>query len=164
MAWTYNREESDFKPIPEGRHRIRINSVEKVTAKTGREMLAFKFDVSGYPSMIFHNIVFMEDRPEMTNRLLTAFFDAFPGIPDGDFNLNNWVGKVGAAQVKHEEYNGNTNAKIHYFLRADKQDVLPPWKEPERKESESVVTSTPVQADAEGFIMVGGDSDVNDLF
>lgn len=154
MAWSYNREESSFKPIPEGRHRIRINSVEKVTAKTGREMLAFKFDVSGYSSMIFHNIVFMEDRPQLTNRLLTQFFDAFPGIPDGDFNVNNWVGKVGAAQVKHEEYNGDTNARIHYFLKPDKAESLPPWIEPQRETEGSSAPARPIETDADGFMKV----------
>lgn len=163
MAWNYSREESTFKPIPVGAHRIRINSVEKKVSSTGKDMLSFKFDVSGYSSMIFHNIVFLPERPEITNRSLTQFFDAFPGIPDGDFHLPNWIGKVGAAQIKHEEYNGNTNAKIHYFIREDKQDGLPAWKEPERKSEDNSGQS--VQTDADGFIMVdnGGDG-VDGLF
>lgn len=135
MAWSYKREARQFPVIPEGEYRIRINEVEKKKSKSsGRDMLSFKFDVSGRNSMLFHNIVFMEDKPEMTNRMLTQFFDSFKDIPEGDFNLNNWVGKVGACKVKHEEsdYNGGSvQARIHYFISADKAVNLPPWSEPD---------------------------------
>jgi len=132
MSWNYQREESTgFKPIPEGDHRIRIAKAEKAVSKTGKDMLTLEFEVSGYNSKIFHNIVFLADRPEITNRNLTQFFDSFKDIPEGDFNTANWVGKVGAAKVKHEEYNGNTNAKIQWFIHKDKQGSLPAWKEPE---------------------------------
>lgn len=165
MAWNFQREESNFAVIPEGRHRIRINSVEKVTAKTGREMLSFKFDVSGYTSMLFHNIVFLEDRPEITNRQITQFFDAFPGIAFGDLNLANWVGKVGACQVKHEEYNGEDRARVSYFVKPEKAENLPPWKEPERKSNNNnSPAAAPVQTDENGFIKVDGNSDLEELF
>lgn len=133
MSWNYQREESTgFKPIPEGDHRIRIKSAEKTTSKSsGKPMLKLEFEVSGYNSKIFHNIVFLADRPEITNRNLTQFFDSFKDIAEGNFNLSSYVGKVGAAKVKHEEYNGKTNAKIQWFIHKDKQGILPPWKEPE---------------------------------
>lgn len=137
MAWEYKREEQQFELVPAGKHRIRVKSVEKAQSKNGNDMLTFQFEVSGNKGLLYHYIVFMNDRPEITNRMLTSFFDAFPGIPDGDFNLNNWIGKVGACQVKHEEYNGNNQAKIHYFIKADKQDDLPPWKEPDGREVDS---------------------------
>ena len=131
-GWNYQREESaGFAPIPVGDHRIRIAKAEKTTSKSsGNNMLALEFEVSGYNSKIFHNIVFLPDRPEITNRNLTQFFDAFKDIADGDFNTQNWIGKVGACRVKHEEYNGNTNAKVHYFIHKDKQGGLPAWQEP----------------------------------
>ena len=137
MSWSYERTESEksYTLIPEGKHRIRIASADKAVSKNGNDMLTLKFDVSGYSSYIFHHIVFLDDRPEITNRMLTQFFDSFKDIPEGDFNMANWIGKVGAAKIKHEEYNGNTNAKIHWFVKADKQDDLPPWKEPERESS-----------------------------
>ena len=130
--WSYQRDESTgFKPIPVGDHRIRIKKAERKESKTGKQMLAFEFEVSGYNGKIFHNIVFLPDRPEITNRSLTQFFDSFKDIPEGEFELAKWVGKVGAATVKHEEYNGNTNAKIAWFIPKDKQGGLPAWKEPE---------------------------------
>lgn len=130
--WSYKREESNnFQPIPVGAHRIRIKSAEKVQSKTGKDMLALQFDVSGYNFILYHYIVFLPDRPEITNRNLTQFYDSFKDIPEGDTNLASWIGKVGACQVKHEEYNGSPSAKVHYFIQASKQGNLPPWKEPE---------------------------------
>lgn len=132
MSWNYQREESaGFAPIPVGDHRIRIAKAEKKQSKSGNNMLALEFEVSGYNSKIFHNIVFLPDRPEITNRNLTQFFDSFKDIPEGEFDLSKWVGKVGACHTKQEEYNGNLNAKIHYFIPKDKQASLPAWKEPE---------------------------------
>lgn len=131
MSWNYQRDDSmGFAPIPEGDHRIRIKKAEMATAKTGKEMLTLEFEVSGQNSKIFHNIVFLPDRSEITNRNLTQFFKSFKDIPEGDLNVAGWVGKVGACRVKHEEYNGNTNARVHYFIEADKQGSLPAWVEP----------------------------------
>lgn len=137
MSWNYNREESNgfSTNVPEGKHRIRVKSAEKAVSKSGNDMLVLQFDISGYNTTLYHYITFMNDKPEITNRMLTAFFDSFKDIPDGDFNMSNWVGKVGACVVKHEEYNGNVNAKISYFIKADKQDDLPAWKEPENSAS-----------------------------
>lgn len=136
MPWKYEREESkSFKTnIPEGKHRIRIKSAEKAISKRGSDMLALQFDVSGYDTTLYHYIVFLDDNPEITNRMLTQFFDSFKDIPDGDFDTSHWIGKVGACTIKHEEYNGNINAKVGYFINANKQDELPPWKNPETED------------------------------
>lgn len=129
MSWEYKREEQQFKALPEGKYRIRVKSVEKQVSKnSGNDMLAFQFEVSGSKSILYHYISFLKDRPEITNRMLTAFFDSFAGIPDGDFNLNNWVGKVGACMVKHDD---EDRAKISYFIKSGKYDDLPAWVEPE---------------------------------
>lgn len=133
MSWNYQRDESkgEFKPIPVGNHRIRIASAEKAQSKSGKDMLTLKFDVSGYNNKLFHYIVFLPDRPEITNRNLTQFFDAFPGIKDGDFDTTHWIGQVGACEVKHEEYNGSPSAKVRFFIKPEKAAGLPAWKEPE---------------------------------
>lgn len=131
MAWNYQREETQFEVIPEGQYRIRIKSAEKAQSKSGNDMLALQFDVSGSNSILYHYIVFLADRPEITNRMLTQFFDSFKDIPEGEFDTAKWIGKVGACKVKHEEYNGDKKAKISYFIKADKQGDLPAWKEPD---------------------------------
>lgn len=145
--WNYQREESEFKPIPEGKHRIRIKSADKAVSKSGNDMLVLQFEVSGYNSTLYHYIVFMQNKPEITNRMLTQFFDSFKDISDGEFDTSKWIGKVGACQVKHEEYNDKVTAKLHYFIRADRQADLPPWKEPEVKENSAPIIDVDVSDD-----------------
>ena len=73
----------------------------------------------------------MNDYPEITNRNLTAIFDSF-GIMMGDLNYENWVGKVGAAMIKHDE---NEYEKINYFIPKKNQDNLSSWVEPNSDEA-----------------------------
>lgn len=131
MAWNYSREETSFPVLPEGRYRVRVKSAEKAVSSKGNDMLVLQFEVSGNSTILWHYIVFMDDKPEITNRMLTQFFDSFKDIPEGDFNMQNWIGKVGAVKTKNEEYNGSERAKISYFISADKQGDLPPWKNPD---------------------------------
>ena len=131
VNWNFNAadyEEQSFKPIPIGDHRVRIASAEEQTSNSGRQMIKLVLDVSGYSATIWHFIVFMPDNQKLTNQKLGELWNSF-GIPQGNFNLNSWVGKVGAAKVKHEDYNGEPSAKISYFINKNKQDKLPAWKE-----------------------------------
>ena len=131
VNWNFNAadyEEQSFKPIPIGDHRVRIASAEEQTSNSGRQMIKLVLDVSGYNSTIWHFIVFMPDNQKLTNQKLGELWNSF-GIQQGNFNLNSWVGKVGAAKVKHEDYNGEPSAKIAYFINKNKQDKLPAWKE-----------------------------------
>lgn len=134
MAWDYKREEQQFPQIPEGDYRIRVKSADKAISKAGNDMLALQFDVSGSKQILYHYIVFLEDRPEITNRMLTSFFDSFPAINEGNFNMTTWLGKVGACHVKHDD---DGRAKLSYFIKADKQNSLPPWKDVSGKEVNS---------------------------
>ena len=144
MAWNFKREERQFEQIPEGRYRIRVRSAEKAVSKnSGNDMLVLQFDVSGSSQILYHYISFLEDRPEITNRMLTAFFDSFVGIEEGDFELSNWIGQVGACQVKHDDQG---RAKVHYFLNEKQQAELPNWREPDGRE-----------VDENGFMKVNDD-------
>lgn len=130
MPWNYQREESrDFAQVPEGKHRIRIKSVEAAKSKSGNDMLAMQFEVSGINLILYHYITFLSDRPEITNRMLTQFFDSFKDIKDGDFKFANWIGKVGACMVTKDK-NDPERTRLSYFISADKQADLPAWKEP----------------------------------
>ena len=131
--WNFEREEQQFEIIPEGAYRIRIKSAEKAVSKTGKDMLALQFDVSGQTRILYHYIVFLPDRPEITNRNLTQFFDSFAGIKEGDFDTSHWVGQVGACRVKHEDYNDSLTERIKYFIPYSKQGELPEWQEAGQK-------------------------------
>ena len=131
VNWNFNSadyEEQSFKPIPIGDHRVRIASAEEQTSSSGKQMIKLVLDVSGYSSTIWHFLVFMPENQKLTNQKLGEFWNSF-GLPQGNFNLNSWIGKVGAAKVKHEEYNGETNAKIAYFINKNKQENLPAWRD-----------------------------------
>ena len=124
MAWEYKREEStQFAEIPEGRYRAVIESAEKAVSSKGNDMLVIKMKVSGQTSSIWHYISFLEDRPEITNRMLTQLFDSFD-IEEGNFNLASYVGKAGGICVKHDE---SGRAKISYLLSKKQQEELPPY-------------------------------------
>lgn len=155
MSWSYKREESQtFAPIPVGAYRVRIAEAEKMVSKSGKDMLKLKFDVSGQASYLYHYIVFLQDKPEITNRNLTNFFDSFKDIPEGDFVVANWIGKTGAVQIKHEEYNGSMSAKVHYFISASKQAGLPAWVEPQRADKTASAHVADLPTDANGFVSI----------
>ena len=126
--WSYQRDENGgfSTRIPEGRHRIRIKAAEKAVSSKGNDMLTLQLNVSGFAETVYYYLTFLKDNPAFTNQKLTQLFDSFKDIPDGEFK---WIGKVGACTIKHEDYNGNTSAKVGYFIHADKQGDLPAWKE-----------------------------------
>lgn len=124
MAWQFKREESEFTELPEGRYRVGIVDAEMAVSSKGNDMLVIKLLVSGTNRNLWNYITFLDDRPEITNRMLTQFFDSF-GIEDGNFNLSSYIGKIGGCQVKHDE---DGRAKVHYFLNKKAQENLPPWK------------------------------------
>lgn len=134
VNWNFNAadyEETSFKPIPVGDHRVRIASAEEKLSGNNNQVIVLVLEVSGYNSKIWHNLTLLTSNQKFTNQKLGELWNSF-GIPQGNFNLNSWVGKVGAAKVKHEEYNGESNAKIAYFINKDRQDKLPAWQEPNK--------------------------------
>ena len=68
-----------------------------------------------------------EDKAQ-TNQKLGSLFNSFGIAPS--MNLSTWIGKVGAISVKHEEYQGEKQARFHYCVNRNKQENLPAWKEP----------------------------------
>jgi hypothetical protein len=135
INWNFNAndyEEQTFKPVPAGDHRVRIASAEEQISNTGNQMIKLVLEVSGYNSTIWHFIVFMQDNQKMTNQKLGELWNSF-GMQQGNLNLQTWIGKVGAAKVKHEDYKGESKAKIAFFLNKEKQNKMAPWVEPGNK-------------------------------
>lgn len=135
IQWNFDNsqyQEHTFKPIPVGEHRVRIASAEEGVSQAGNQMIKLVLDVSGYNSRIWHNVMLLADKQELTNQKLGELFSSF-GIQPGNFNIATWIGKVGAAKVKHETYNGEVSPKVNYFIGKDRQDKLPAWVEPSNK-------------------------------
>ena len=149
INWNFNAtdyEETSFKPIPVGDHRVRIASAEEQVSESGRQMIKLVLEVSGYSSTIWHFVVFLPDNTKLTNQKLGELWNSF-GINQGNFNLNSWVGKVGAAKVKHEDYKGEQTAKIAYFINKDRQNKLPAWQEPNKSSGVFEEIPTPTDDD-----------------
>ena len=131
MNWNYDAtdyNENSYVVIPEGIHRARISKAEEKTYNSGREGVAITFDISGYSGKVFYNLVFMAEDKAQTNQKLGSLFNSFGITPS--MNLSTWIGKVGAISVKHEEYQGEKQARFHYCVNRNKQENLPAWKEP----------------------------------
>ena len=129
--WTFDAslyEEQDFSIIPAGDHRVRIEGVEEKVSKSGNEMYEITLAVNGYNSKLWFYLVLDQSDVKKTTQRIGDFFDSF-GIADKSMGSGKqWIGKVGAVRVKHEEYNGNMSAKVNYVIKRKNQDKLEPWK------------------------------------
>lgn len=130
INWNFdsNDVEEGFPLIPAGDHRVRIAATTEKQSKSGNDMIEISLDISNYPGHLFYHLVFMPDNTTMTNTNLKRLWESF-GIEPGNLNSASWVGKVGGCRVKHEQYNGDTQAKVSYFLDKKKQESLPAWVE-----------------------------------
>lgn len=120
--------EQDFQIIPTGDHRVRIEDVIEKKFNSGNEGYEITLSVNGYNSKLWFYLVLDANNTERTNQRIGEFFNSF-GIANTTFGTGKqWIGHVGAVRVKHEEYNGNMNAKVAYCIAKNRQDKLAPWK------------------------------------
>ena len=147
MSWIFNPQDyetQDFGIIPTGDYRCRITDVVAKTFRSGNEGYEVTFEISGYRSKLWYYIVLDRSDVKKTNQKIGGFFESF-GITDPDLSHHrNWVGKVGGVRVRHEEYNGEPQAKVAFCLSKRNQDKLPP-----AKFNDAAPTAAPVINDSE---------------
>lgn len=118
--WDYTREESNR--LSPGDYRVEIVDVQEAISKTSNNpMLVITVRPNGSNIKIQTYLV----KNEYFNRNATQFFDAFPQIQEGDFNILGWVGCIGAARLKEDE---SGYLKVAWFINAKRAEKLPPWQ------------------------------------
>ena len=132
MSWGYEREEYQNEAL-KGNYRCVITDVEEgVTGPNskvpGTPMITITVKPSGTSFKVKHRIV----QNDYFNRNMTAFFDAFPDIEEGNFTFVEWIGCEGAAKFG-EDQKGYT--ELVRFITPDKAADLPPFvgEKPERQ-------------------------------
>lgn len=126
-ANSYQREERGGGGTT-GKQRCVIVSAEEKVSKAGKPMIEVGVRPSGCAFTVKTYLV----QGEYFNRNATQLFDAFPEIPEGNFNLLEWVGAEGAAMF---DLDPNGYLKVKYFIDSVKAADLPPFEgdKPERQ-------------------------------
>lgn len=129
--WNYDPsqyQEKSFELIPAGDYRARVTDVVEKTFKSGNSGYEITLSINGYNSKMWFYLVLDPNNVAQTNQRIGDFFNSF-GITNPAMGTGKqWVGAAGAVRIKHEEYQGNTTAKVAYCISRNRQDNLPAWK------------------------------------
>lgn len=129
--WTYDPsqyEEKNFAIIPVGDYRARVADVVEKTFSSGNQGYEITLDINGHNSKVWFYLVLDASNPQQTNQRIGDFFNSF-GITNPAMGTGKqWIGAVGAVRIKHDEYQGNTTAKVAYVIAKSRQDKLPAWQ------------------------------------
>ena len=130
----------DWEPIAPGDYRVRIHDVVEKTSRNGNTMFEVTLDVSGKNTKLWYYLVLSSDDFAKTNNRIGTFYQCFgiPPAPIRDGIEKTWIGKVGGVRVKHEDYNGEMQAKVQYLLKPEKIEKLPPWEDPQGSSGSAV--------------------------
>lgn len=123
IDWEYEREEE--QRLTAGDYRVEIVSAEEKTSKNGNPMI----DIGIRPNNSGVTLHYYLVKNQYFNRNATRFFDAFPQIKPGSFELLTWVGCTGAARIEED----GDFMRVKYFIYPSQADSLPAWvgKKPE---------------------------------
>lgn len=107
-----------FQRVSEGIHRTKITEIQEKTSQGGDPMLQVAFEVTqgdDKGNRVFDSLVLTDKALWKFKALLQAIGMKCDGKVAVD--LDNMIGKVVDVNVFHEDYNGQTRAKISEFLK-----------------------------------------------
>ncbi len=139
--------ENNFQLIPVGDHRVRISEVTEKLYNSGNEGYEITLEVSGYASKLWFNLVLDRSNPAQTNQRIGEFFNCFGIRSTAMGSGKQWIGAVGAVKVKHEDYQGNTRARVAYCINRDAQSKLPMWSNGGQQQSSPFVDESTISPD-----------------
>lgn len=129
--WTYDPsqyEQKTYQVIPAGDYRARITNVTERDFSSGNTGYEIELEINGYNSKVWFYLVLDASNPQNTNQRIGDFFDSFSITNYAMGTGKQWVGMAGAVRIKHEEYKGETKARVAYCIARSRQDKLPAWK------------------------------------
>ena len=129
--WNFDQSqysENTFQVIPTGDHRVRISDVVERQFNSGNEGYEITLEVSGYNSKLWFYLVLDKSNPAQTNQRIGEFFNSFGITQTAMGTGKQWIGRVGAVRVKHEDYQGMTRPKVAFCISRANQEKLPMWK------------------------------------
>lgn len=118
MGWNDYRYEEPTRVEP-GDYRVEVIKAEEQKSRNGNRMIVVTLRPNGTSLLIRDYFV----DGEYFDGKVSRFFDAFPEIGQGNFNLVTWGGAVGAVRLREDgEY-----LRVHYYLTPKKAEALPEW-------------------------------------
>ncbi len=118
--------------IPPGNHRVKIvNVITKTYGDSGKEGFEITLRVSNRRGLLWLYLICDPENEAKFEKRLMSFFCSF-GITDHDLaNYKNWVGKIGAVNVRHsvDEASGLIKAYVYYFLSGYQSYCLAPFRD-----------------------------------
>ena len=129
--WNYDPsqyQEKNFQIIPVGDYRARIADVVEKKFSSGNEGYEITLEINGYNSKLWFYLVLDPSDPAKTNQRIGDFFNSFGITSPAMGSGKQWIGSVGAVRVRHDEYNGQTSAKVAYCINRSRQDKLAAWQ------------------------------------
>jgi len=118
-----------FAPLPEGEYEVRIDhAVEQVSKSSSKPMMVLELSVSDGAhrgARLWYYIPYDDSAADRFRKVLRSI-----GVPDvcQDLTEELFEGEVGRVKVKHELYQGERKAKVHYWIEAEPvpDDDTPP--------------------------------------
>ena len=109
--------EGDFSVVPEGVYFVIMERAAEKRASTGTPMIKIKMRVTEGEhkgKLVFENIVLCEAMAGRNKHLLKILQQPHEG--NVNINPDDWLNREFRIRVKHEPYQGKTQAKVSQFM------------------------------------------------
>ena len=147
--------------IPQGDYEVIVKKAEEKETKNGdKKYISIQLAVRNDIDQKYKNKVIFESmfKKKDTGKYIPKQFNSVAKalkIPNGknynslDELLDDWENKTARVRIKHEEYNGNTNARVSFWNESKFSECNHVWKDQ---------TATSIAGDA-GFTPLSGQDD-----